>query len=347
MSMELKIGNKVLKHYNGLAVSTKYDSVASSFGFTVYFDPENADHKEMFKPLTYKAITISYKGKLLLTGQLFIHKFTSTATKELLPISGYSKTVVLEHCEPPASCYPLQGIKLNLKEITEKILKEFGLKLVVDQAVSQKANSNYKNSTGGDTQKSKDYICELAGQHHVIVTHNEKGDLVFTEAKTEGQPIYDFVDGMPNVKMELNADATKMHSALKLRKDASRKRQTNKAHAELKNPYVEVFRPRAAQQSSGNDTSTEQAARNLLSDELRAITVTIEIQGWELDGELVRPNQTITIKSPTMYLYNKTKFFIEQVDYKGGDGVNDTAVLTCVLPEVYNNKTPKNIFDVV
>lgn len=341
--MILKINDKKLDKYTEVSVSLRYDSVGSTFSFVFYFDPNDADHKAMFKPGQFSNVTIEHNGQRLITGTLLGTSFRDSAEPELIQVSGYSKTGVLEDCEIPLSAYPLQSDNINLKDITEKIIKPFGIKLIVDGSVSSKCGSNYKNSHGGDTQSCKAYITELANQKHVIVTHDELGNLVFTEAKTGAKPIHDFSQGQPGISYKLNFDGQKMHSDIRVQRQAGRS-GGNAGKANIDNPYCKVFRPRVARQSSGNDTSTDLAARNMLSEELKGIPLTIEMVGWELDGKLVRPNSIISVTNPRLYLYKKTNFFIEQVEYKEIDN-RETAVLTCYLPEVYGGGTPKNIFE--
>ena len=96
--MELKIGGQKIQHFNHVAVSLRYDSVASVFSFNFYFDPSNADHKAMFKPGMYPDVTIEHAGELLITGTLLSYSFSSSPVRQLLSISGYSKPGVLEDC---------------------------------------------------------------------------------------------------------------------------------------------------------------------------------------------------------------------------------------------------------
>ena len=64
---------------------------------------------------------------------------------------------------------------------------------------------------------------------------------------------------------------------------------------------------------------------------------------WDLNEKIIRPNKIITVQNPKLYLFKKTRFFIESVELTGNEK-QTSAVLTCFLPEVYDSKTPKNIF---
>lgn len=111
-----------------------------------------------------------------------------------------------------------------------------------------------------------------------------------------------------------------------------------------------AYRPTAVIKRTGSDSAITANAE--LAKELKAIILTITIKGWQLpktnaNGQttyvLFRPNTYITVKDPDLYLFQRTKFFIESAVYNATPK-GETCVLTCVVPEVYNGKPPINIF---
>lgn len=341
--MILKVGSKSVDFFNDISVTLDYNSVASTFSFSFYFNPENEAHKVICKPLSYASVTIEHNGELLITGTLLNIEFNDSANKELCTLSGYSKTGVLEDCEIPKSAYPLQSDGISLKAIAEKIVKPFDIKLVVDASVASKADAKYTISKASDRQTCKAYLTELANEKHIILTHNEKGELLLTEAKSVQKPFFDFGKGMAGIRYSLQVSGQAMHSDIIVQRQVTIK-NPNAAIAENTNPYVNVFRPRVQRQTSGDATNTKLAARNAISEELRNIKLTIEVDRWDINGKIIRPNTIITILNEDLYLYNRTNFFIESVSFKGNNDV-EAATLTCVLPECYNNQTPKNVFN--
>lgn len=342
--MILKIGNKKAEHYNDFALTMSFDSVASAFSFSYFFDPTNSEHREMFKPGSFKDATVEHEGDLLVTGNIISTSFASSASQELVRVAGYSKTGVIEDCEIPVSAYPLQSNGLTLRQITEKVTNPFGLKVLIDPAVTSKVNAKYIGSTAGDNQSVKQYLSDICNQKNVRISHDQHGNIILTEPKTNQQPLYDFTTGMPWVQMSLDFDGQRMHGDITMQKQAN-KRGGNSGRSSIKNPYVAAgFRPKVVRQTSGSTVDTERACRTILSDELKGIQLKIEIQGWKLDGKIVKPNSIVTVTNPDLFLFKKTKFFIESVEYRG-DSMQDTATLHCVLPEVYGSGTPINIFD--
>jgi hypothetical protein len=57
----------------------------------------------------------------------------------------------------------------------------------------------------------------------------------------------------------------------------------------------------------------------------------------------MRPNNVIAVVSPENYIFNKTNFFVDRVKLIL-DEKKEVAELDCVLPQVYSNEDPPNIF---
>ena len=343
--MILKVAGQKVDFFNNVGVQLRHDAVASGFAFSFAFNPDNPVHRKICKPCAYYPVSIEQDGETLLTGTLLNGDFIDGAVPGMVELKGYSKTGVLEDSNIPDSVYPLQSDNINLKNITEKILKPFGIKLVVDAAVAADAGKVYKNSTGGDTQSIKGYLSELAAQRNILITHNELGDLVFTRSKAAAQSIFDFKQDTKGITFRLSVNGQGMHSAITVQRQANKSKLELAVEEKATNPYAAAaFRPRVERQTSGDDLNTKQAAQNLVCSELQNIKLIIEIEGWTLGGKIVRPNNIVSVTNPQVYCYKRTDWFVEAVDFMGNESEQRCA-LTCVLPEVYNGRVAKNIFE--
>lgn len=343
LTIDDRIRVRQVNFFNNFKLSLKYDAVGSAFSLGFYFNPENPEHKELVCIGHYHICRLEHNGELLLTGVILSQTFKSRSTYEYAEISGYSLAGVLEDCEIPPSLYPLQSDGLNLKQIAEKLIQPFGLKLQIDSSVLSKVTSSFKSSTAKDSQTIKTYLSSLASQKNIIISHNEKGDLLFTSAKTDSTPIAHFEKSF-TTEMDLVYDGQKMHSHITVMKEADSD-GGNAGEQTIRNPYVinSVYRPKVISQSSGDDNDTNDAARLALSDELKNIKLKINTDRWIIDGKIVKPNNIISVTNPQVFLFKKSNWFIESVDLTGNEK-ETTAVLNCVLPEVYNNETPNYLW---
>jgi prophage tail gpP-like protein len=350
MSFTLKISDKVktrdVKFFNQFQFELKYDSISSGFSLSFFFDPKNQEHKELANPTTFQEVKVYYFDELLLTGTKLNAKFLRDSKTNLCVISGSSKTGVLNHSQIPTDLYPLQSKGLNLRQIATKLLAPFNIEIIVDPSISSKMDKVYKSSTAQENQTVAGYLVEIARGKDIVITHDEFGRLLFTKANTEGIPILNFDSTkkmFPGTSFELNFNGAGMHSDITVMKQASAT-GGNAGQQKIKNPYASNYYSTAIKtQNSGTDNDTLSAAQRELASELKEIPLTISTDRWIVGGKILRPNNTISIIDPELYLYSKTLFFIESISYTG-DNKSTTAVLNCVLPEVYNGKTPKSIF---
>lgn len=346
--MNLKINDRIrvrnVEGFNNFSLSLRYDSVASTFNFDFTFDPKNPEHRELACVSHFHEAFIEHNGERLITGIILSNIFSMSPAKKMIPFAGYSLPGVFEDCEIPVDLYPLQSDGLTLREIASKLIKPFGLKMVVDSSVASRMDKPYKTATAKESQKIKEFLCELASQRNIIMSHDETGALVFTEAKTNKTPILVLTDEtIPGIEAFLTFSGQQLHSHITVMKQADSD-GGNAGQVTVRNPFVPiVYRPRTIIQTAGDDNDTELAARMALSEELKNIFLTVTVDRWELDGKLIRPNNTIRMKRPDLFLFKEVDWFIEQVDYTG-DQAKQTCVLRCVLPEVYTNAVPRNIF---
>lgn len=355
--MNLRINHRLgivdVKYFSDFTVNLRYDSIASTFGIQFYFDPKNQQHAEMACVSHFHECILQHNGETLITGYILSQSFTLNSKKQLVSIGGYSKPGVLEDCEIPTSLYPLQTDGLTLREIALKLIAPFGIGLVVDGiaqkdsaevfTLDEKLDAKIEKTNAKESQNIKSYLTSLAVQRNVILSHDEKGNLVFTEAKTMKTPIFHVEKGVIATEIKMTFNGQGIHSQITAIKQADVDGGDAGEHT-VYNPYCPiVFRPKVIVQSSGDINTIEEFANNALAAELKNISFIITVDRWEVDNKLIRPNNIITVYCPEVYLYKKTKLFIQEVAFKG-DAKSETAVLTCVLPSVYDRSAPQNVF---
>jgi len=343
-----RIRNRKIDFFNNFTLGLRFDSIGDTFGFGFYFNPDNAELKELMCIGHYHECEVTYNGETLVTGFTLGQDFTSASVRSFVQITGYSLTGVLADCTIPTSIYPLQSNGLSLKQIAQKLIRPFNLKMVIDSSVEALMNGTFKATTANETQTIERYLSELATQKNIVMSHTEKGELLFTKAKTKQTPILEFDvpngKSLPGTTMKLNFNGQSMHSHITVMKQADSD-GGNAGEYTIRNPYVinTVYRPTTITQTSGDDNDTEKAAKTALAAELKNLKLTITTDRWLVDGKILKPNNLVTVINPEIYLYKKSTWFIESIDFTG-DETKTTATLHCVLPEVYNGETPVYLF---
>lgn len=342
--ISLKISGQRFDFFNEFNISLVYNSVSSVFSFDGLVITEA--QKNLFRPLQYRETKVLFGNETLITGTL-LNTSTSVENSILMGnISGYSKTGILEDCDIPVSLYPLQSDNLSLKEITEKIIAKFGIKLVVNSNVLTESNKKYPSVNAEIGQKIISYITELAKQRNIIVTHDNNGNLLFTKLNLVQPSVATYIEGMPSTSISLSANGQGMHSEITMQKQVTIEVDVA-GEQTVNNTLIPVYRPIVSKQKSGDNDDTQSGVEMIRSAELRNISVIIETDRWKwTDGRvinIIKPNNIIEIQSPSNFINNRTRFFVEKVDYNGNnEGIR--ATITCVLSEVYSGNQPKNIF---
>lgn len=343
LKIDDRIRNRKVEFFNNFTLDLKYDSVASSFGFNFLYDPNNREHVELAVIGHYHIGRLEHNGELLITGFILSTGFSDQPIQQPAKFSGYSLPGVLHDSNIPTSLYPLQFDGLSLKEIAQRLVAPFDFGITIDPEVSSLMDKTFDVSTANEKQSIKQYLAELASQKNIILSHDNLGNLLFTRAKANSKPILNFDGGIPFTDMTLQFNGQAMHSDITVIKQANSD-GGNAGESTIKNPYVPfVFRPKTIVQNSGDDNDTEFTAKMALAQELKNFKLTIVTDRWEVDGKVIKPNSIISVTNPRISLFTKTDWFIESVKLVG-DEKKTVATLTCVLPEVYNGKTPEYIF---
>lgn len=374
--MILKVNDRVrvrtVDFFDGFKLTLSHDTIASVFSFDFFFDPKNRQHAELACLSHFHEAIVEHNGERLLTGYIVGNTFNSKSTREPAQLGGYSKAGVLEDCKIPPKYFPLETVGLSLKQIIEKYIEPFDLSLEVDTDVTEDAelafisngesddsevdsvvinkpiddrlNRSIDRANASISQSYLSFFTELAVQRNILLSHNSFGNVLITKPKATGKPIAHFENGTVGVTVTLTFNGQGLHSEIWGVKQADSE-GGNAAEDFIKNPFVPiVYRPTTVVMTSGTDISMQEFLQKELAKELKEnIKLVITTSTWVIDGKIIRPNNIITARNDDVFLYKKTSWFIETVEFTG-NAKETTAVITCVLPEVYNGKTPTNIF---
>lgn len=338
--MKITINNKKYFSFNNFSVQLNLDAVASSFSFIAKFDPDNVDHKELFRPLSFPKIEVfKDDGTLLLTGIIVTHEFNSTSKPDLVKVSGYSTGGILEDVNIPYSAYPLESINRSLKDISVRLMDLFGVQLIIDESVTREVNLIYKKSVASPTDTIKGYLSKLTAQRNIVMTHDNKGRVIYKKINTNGVSKI-FFNTSNTTKISLGARGQSMHSEISVIRQPSDENKNLSPVDTIKNNLVGRFSPVVKTLSSGTDTDTSKAADNVLAAEImNGISVNITAPRWEN----LLPGDIVDVQSEKAYLYNRTRMIIKSITFSENNTSN-TMSLAVVLPESFTGEQPKDIF---
>lgn len=364
--MEVVINGKSIAYFNSGTITLKLDSIASTFEFSAYFKPQELEFQELYKPLQYLPVEIYNKNKkLIFTGTILNHRFTSNKGREVVIISGYSKSGILEDVTiPPSENYSLENNNKSLKDIATQLCGIFGINVVVsDQAksiseanvkpttqttrarsdfdsIKAKANVVFGRTSASPTESIRDYLAKLASQKNIILSHNEKGEVLLFQPDYNQLPRYFFTKGN-TISMTADYNGQALHSDIYIVRQPSDENQGVSTFDRAKNTLVGKYRPTTKIMSSGEDSQIKDAAKNELAAELKAIQLTLELQG--LFDELY-PGEIVNVHNHHIYCYAYNRFMVDTITMKF-DTKSETTSLNLVVPETFTGgELIRNIF---
>jgi len=339
--IQIFIDKKPFKFWTEISITRAVDSF-DIVNFTVPFEPDAAGFKETFKPFTYKKVTVSLGGKTLITGVILSNRPNLTASENMIEVSGYSLPAVLHDCMLPSSSYPLEFIGADLRTIAEAVTKPFGIKTIF------KADAGAKFDTVAmrPSQTVFSFLSKLAEQRNLVMSSTSSGDLLFWQSVTEvTKPVAEFKEGSPGLisisaqfrEREYYSHVTGIVPSTAGVSDSQKFTDKNPHLTGILRPYTFV--------PPDSDNANIKTAVNTKFGRMFAnmCGYTLTIPSWyDKNGDIWKPNTTIQMQMPRVFIYNKYNFIIRSVELRK-DTSSETAVLNTVLSGSFSGKAPKDL----
>lgn len=352
--MRVVIDKYEIKFFTKGKITLKLDSIGSTFEFSSHFVAQNIEHQELFKPLQYKTVQFyNSLDKLIFTGTLLNHVFRSDKGRNLVVFSGYSKCGILEDVTVPVKHYPLESNNRSLIDIATRLCGIYNIKVSVSKNISNLVNTNvsvnqglkektdlqsleaksksvFGRTSASPTESIKDYLSKLCSQKNVILSHDANGNVILFQPEYDQKPAFFFTKGN-TLEMQLSFNGQALHSEIDIVSQPSDDNEGVSLTDKAINTLIPVYRPTTKILTSGEETDTKQAAKNELAAELKAIQLTLKLQGI---FDTVYPGEIVNVHNHYIYCYAYNRFMIESIEYNF-DEKEDTTVLNCLIPEAF------------
>lgn len=322
--IRLKLNGKWFEKFSTLNVNLKLNTVASTFNFTGF--------NEFFKILQYDPCQIYFNDELILTGTILNPALKYNLKPQLIGISGYSKTGILEDVNYPLVMYPLQFDGLSLKQIAEKITSYFGLRLKVFENAQSEANLAFEKVSIDPSETIKSFLSKLCNQRGLILAHDNFGRLLLYKVEAKIRPKFDYTE-KDNINISFTPNAQGIHSEISVLRQA-KKFDNNNQQTTVKSPFISgIDRPMVKTLNDGDEI--QETANKMICAEARNFGIRLDLEGFQN----VRSGFYVTLEAP--FLKQRTKFILESVNFKATPK-SQTTQMDLVLPCVYTGIIPAN-----
>lgn len=341
-SIVLKIDGKQLEHWQNLQLTFDLDGF-STVGFQSPWEYERDGFRDLFAPFKYKEITVESNGELLFTGTLLDTLPSVDPTARTIMLSGYSLPGVLQDVTPYALSFNhLEFGGMKLKDITNQILKLFPITLapsLFDEGARFEVAKCEKD------QRIFDFLMGLAKQRQLIISDNEKGELVYTQEAIAGVPVARFVEGeAPTVMITPSFNPQEYYSEVtgigtaKIGGSGSKYTEENLALRGAPRPITFTVDDTEA---GDLPTATKAYMGRMLAN---AASYTIQdIPGWRnLLGGIWKKGERVNIYSPHNFVFSEYTFTVRSVMLLATENAL-TASLSVTIPGSFLGQIPTTL----
>lgn len=307
--------------------------------FYAAFDTNNVELRERFKPFSYIDVSAYIGGETLFNGTSIGVKPTVNDNEKSLNVSAYSAAGAIMDCTMPADAQTREFENQTLKGVASSVCAPFGIAVEFEGS----PGPAFGRVAIREDEKIFRFLSKLAAQQNFIIGSTETGGLVFRRPVEPGNPVARLVQSeAPLLEVTPQFSEQRFYSHITGLKPAVFGWALGKPYT-FENPHLQgVFRPFTFTVQDAQDgdlkTAVLSKAGRMLGNAVQYKAVVSTFR--DPQGELWRPNTTVTVTAPDAMVYNEFEFIVKRVSFDRPEK-RKTAELTLVLPGAYSGTIPE------
>lgn len=362
----LVIAGESFRHFDNLELTKSIDTYSTA-SFTAPFEADRKEFRRLFRPFSFNSVNVLVDEKVRLTGELVHVLPRIEPDSSTVEVSCYSLPATMNDCCPPATAYPLEFSGMTLLQIAQTIASKFGIVAQIDENVPQDESDHAfvkaklkRGPRGGRGKRGNkfarcalepgdnadEFLVKLAQQIGLVRSDNEIGNLVFRDSDaTLGRPVARFKQGeQPLVNIVPVFNPQDYFTEITAFTPTKIKKKGDK-HTEY-NPFTRgknLVRPHCFKLDNLLTAADAPGACWAKLGRMLGNCAAWQIDGiatWrDPQGELWKPNTTVTVTAPNAMIYRESELLIRDVLLKRDAG-SYTASLRVVLPGAFSGALP-------
>jgi len=314
--------------------------------------------KELITPFGYEEAKVYLGGELVITGILYSIVPQITSEEKTLTVGIYSSACdIIDSVRYP----PYEFKEISLQQLAEELISNLGLVVNFDESLG----AQFFDRVCIDKQQTIfNFLNELAAQFGILITSNEKGEVLFTKANTSSKPVETIKD-VTNISAKYNGrelfaiyrvistTPIRVKKTEKLKKRIRKKPGGNYKTVQLTkiaeaydDSIVPISRQTTYRADNVNMDEVNKTAEWQRSKKwAEALTIRIPRIGWRPQGSsnLYRENTLVMLENEDIWLGKGFKFLIKEVEYTlDNNGASCALVLT--PPQAYTGEEIPYVF---
>lgn len=337
--VSLYVDGETFVYWETITISRAIDSI-SKMVFTSPFDPDNRAFRRVFRPDGFKSVVVTIGGKRIFTGVMVPQPPTSDPSGSQITVDAFSIPGVLEQCSAPESVWPIEFRRHNLREITDRILKPFGVQYMFESD----PGPAFKKVKMQPTSTIFAFLTPLAQQRGYVISDDSDGFMVYRQSTSTGSPVAVLREGVaPLVSVAPSFNFVQYYShvtGLKPARAGSRAARYTAANTFLNRSLrPSVFTAGDTDAGEIEDATNAKLGRMFGN----AATYTATIATWrDPRGSLWRENTTVKVLYPSAMIYQEYEFLVRRVNLSQTP-TEEVAVLELVMPGAFSGEIPEEL----
>lgn len=343
----LEIDQQVFRFWESCRAKRSLDTF-STVEFSAPFEAERREFRETFRPFKFQPVVFKSGDQRLFTGRVVGVNPSIEPNKRSVSVTAYALPGVLHDCTAPvknpitgASFFPLEFRKLKLQAIASILCAPFGMEVDFrgeDGAAFDKVKLD-------PTKKIFEFLVDLAQHRNFVLTDNTIGQLLCWRSVEPGNPVARLKGTeQPVTKIEASFSPQEYYSEISGFAPTKRGRSGGEPQT-VRNPWLpDVLRPRNERFDKIEKADARASAEGMMGRMFaEMVSYKVDVATCrQPDGELWRPNTTVTLHAPDVMIYRETELLVRDVEYNVAKD-SASAQLTLVLPGVFDGKIPETL----
>ncbi|MCK5127583.1 MAG: LysM peptidoglycan-binding domain-containing protein [candidate division Zixibacteria bacterium] len=311
-----------------VTITRTMDTCADGWVATIPHDTESLIY-EKTAPYRYTPVAVYIGGNLVVNGVLCTSA-PSLATDRSIALTGYSYTIDLvdSTIQPP-----YQRDNITLDQLAQSLVTPIGINAVINGDTG----GAFDRITAEKTNTLFTHLLKYARQRGFLVTNTNAGDLLLTQANTEGKSVGTLQEG-DGVVLSWGAefDGRKRFNTYTALGQSPKSNKNVSPAIDNAVPRSRFLTFTADDTTAGNVSQAAIWRRN--SQVSKALNMSLPVRDWfDPSGNLWEPNMLVTIISKTIYIPEGFDMLIRAVDYNYSAS-GRSATLHVVPPQVYTSQ---------
>jgi len=303
------------------------DNAADGWTAVVARDLDDEIQNTKLRPYLYNPAQVYLGQHLAIRGKLYTVIPSVSESGNVLNLEGWTFTAdLVDSTIKP----PYEEKNVTLQKRAKKLVDKYGLPV----SFELESDEPFKRVTANATETIHSHLGKLASQRGALMTSDAEGNLLFTRANTDGEPVGTLTEGeTPTAELTARFDGRQRFNAYRAISQTPKKNAVNAVSKDERVPESRFFTFTASDTTEGN---IQQAADWKRSKKLAdALSIPVPVTSWYApNGELWRENTLVTLVSPSLFVPDGFNFLIRSVEYVYGSA-GTTAKLELVPPQVY------------